>query len=126
MPQCAVVTSKFNSNVSTLRIPTTVLDMMVEAITNAIPTDSIYVFGSYARCEESASSDIDIMVVTKDDDERPVRYATKAAMAISKLMYDAGFDYDLLTRFRDDFLARQTLCTTVDYAVAREGVKIYG
>lgn len=42
------------------------------------------------------------------------------------LMYDAGLDYDLLARFRDDYLDRKTRCTTVDYAIANEGVRIYG
>ena len=41
-------------------------------------------------------------------------------------MHDASLDYDLLTRFRDGYLDRQARRTTVDYAIANEGAKIYG
>lgn len=118
--------TKTNSDASKLRIPSVVLESMIDAITGAVPTDSIYIFGSYARREERPSSDVDIMVVTENDDERPIRYATTASTSISRLMYDAGLDYDLLARFRDDYQDRKTRRTTVDYAIANEGVKIYG
>ncbi len=126
MPRSARTNTEINSDATKLRIPATVLESMVDAITDAVPTDSIYIFGSYARREERPSSDVDIMVITESDDERPLRYATRASMSISRLMHDAGLDYDLLARFRDDYLDRKTRCTTVDYAVANEGVRIYG
>lgn len=126
MPRRAGTNTGINSDAAKLRIPATVLESMVDAITDVVPTDSIYIFGSYARGEERPSSDVDIMVITENDDERPIRYATKASTSISRLMYDAGLDYDLLARFRDDYLDRKIRCTTVDYAIANEGVKIYG
>ena len=126
MPRSARTNTKINSDAAKLRIPATVLESMVDAITDAVPTDSIYIFGSYARREERPSSDVDIMVITENDDERPLRYATRASTSISRLMYDAGLDYDLLARFRDDYLDRKTRCTTGDYAIANEGVRIYG
>ena len=126
MPRSARTNTEINSDATKLRIPATVLESMVDAITDAVPTDSIYIFGSYARREERPSSDVDIMVITESADERPLRYATRASTSISRLMYDAGLDYDLLARFRDDYLDRKTRCTTVDYAVANEGVRIYG
>lgn len=126
MPRSVGTSAKINSDATKLRIPSVVLESMVDAITDAVPTDSIYIFGSYARREERPSSDVDIMVVTENDNERPIRYATKASTSISRLMYDAGLDYDLLTRFRDDYQDRKTRRTTVDYAIANEGVKIYG
>lgn len=126
MPRCADADAKINSDAAKLRIPSVVLESMVDAITGAAPTDSIYIFGSYARREEHPSSDIDIMAITEKDDERPLRSATKASTSISRLMHDADLDYDLLVRFRGDYLDRKTRCTTVDYAVANEGVKIYG
>lgn len=126
MPRSAGTNTRINADAAKLRIPATVLESMIDAITDAVPTDSIYIFGSYARREERPSSDVDIMVVTENDDERPIRYATKASTSISRLMYEAGFDYDLLARFRDDYLDRKIRRTTVDYAIANEGVKIYG
>lgn len=66
------------------------------------------------------------MVITEDDNERPLRYATRASTSIAKLMYEAGFDYDLITRYRGDYLERRSQRATVDHAIATEGVKIYG
>lgn len=126
MPRRSTGKSRINSDATALRIPTAVLESLVDAITKAVPTNSIFVFGSYARREERPNSDVDIMVITDSNNERPIRYAAKASASIAKIMFDAGLDYDLLTRFRDDYSARKKRCTTVDYAINNEGVKIYG
>ena len=45
------------------QLPIDHLDDIVGSIVNTVPTDAIYVFGSYARGEATAASDIDVIVV---------------------------------------------------------------
>ena len=123
---CSSRNTPVNPAASKLRIPSSVLESVISVIVGAVPTDGVYVFGSYARREGRPSSDVDIMVVAEDDNECPLRYAAKASASIAKLMYEAGFDYDLITRYRGDYLERQNQRATVDHAIATEGVKVYG
>ncbi|MEC4184980.1 nucleotidyltransferase domain-containing protein [Adlercreutzia sp. R21] len=109
-----------------LALPGDLLDLIVRGITSAIPTESIYVFGSYARGEAGPSSDIDLFVVTSDDKERPLQYATMASMKVADDIIRSGYDYDLLTRPRQQYESRRRKRTCIDGIVSREGVKIYG
>lgn len=109
-----------------LGIPTELLDRIVRGIISAVPTDSIYIFGSFARGEARPSSDIDIFVVTSDDSERPLQYATMAAKGVADDIIGFGYDYDLLTRPKDQYESRRRKRTSIDGIVSREGVKVYG
>ncbi len=115
-----------NSDACRLDIPEDLLDYIVRGIAAAIPTDSIYIFGSYARGEARPSSDIDIFVVTSDDKERPLQYATMAAKEVADGIMEYGYDYDLLTCSRQQHESRRRRRTSIDGIVSREGVKIYG
>ena len=44
------------------QLPIDHLDDIVGSIVNTVPTDAIYVFGSYARGEQTPDSDIDLYV----------------------------------------------------------------
>ena len=114
------------SDTSRLDIPEDLLNFIIEGITSAIPTDSIYIFGSRARGEAHESSDIDIFVVTSDDRERPLQYATMAAMSVANSIIEHGYDYDLLTRPKAQYESRRRKRTCLDGIVSREGIKIYG
>ena len=45
------------------QLPIDHLDDIVGSIVNTVPTDAIYVFGSYARGEQTPDSDIDLRLV---------------------------------------------------------------
>ena len=64
------------------QLPIDHLDDIVGSIVNTVPTDAIYVFGSYARGEQTPDSDIDLYVVTKDAAKRPLAYGALVRKAL--------------------------------------------
>lgn len=114
------------TNLNKLSLPDALLSYIASGISSAIPTDSIYIFGSFARGEETPTSDIDIFVVTSDANERPLQYAAMAAKEVADGIIESGYDYDLLTRPRQSYESRKKKPTSIDGVVSREGVKIYG
>ena len=57
-------------NPNAKQLPIDHLDDIVGSIVSTVPTDAIYVFGSYARGEQTPDSDVDLYVVTKDAAKR--------------------------------------------------------
>ena len=100
------------------QLPIDHLDDIVGSIVNTVPTDAIYVFGSYARGEQTPDSDI----VTKDAAKRPLAYGALVRKALLWMKRPK----DVLCSSSDAFAQRSHDLSTPEYIVAREGVKIYG
>lgn len=103
-------------------LPVEHLDDIVNSIVKAVPTDAIYVFGSYARGEQTPDSDVDLYVVTKDAAKRPLAYGA----LVRKSLLWMKRPKDVLCSSADTFAQRSHDLSTPEYIVAREGVKIYG
>lgn len=95
---------------------------IIDCIVSAVPTKKIFVFGSFARGEETDASDIDLYVVTSDNNKRPLRYAADARKSL--LWMDRP--RDVLCAPCEVFEDRINDLSRVEYAVAHEGVEIYG
>jgi predicted nucleotidyltransferase len=104
-----------------VHLPSGYLDKIVESIVGAVPTDSIYLFGSYARGDETPESDIDLYVVVADSNARPLRCG--AAVRKSLLWMDRPKDVLAESRTNFNELARDLW--NVENAVQREGVLLY-
>ena len=53
-------------NPNAKQLPIDHLDDIVGSIVSTVPTDAIYVFGSYARGEQTPDSDVDLYVVARE------------------------------------------------------------
>lgn len=104
-----------------IHLPPSYIDRIVKSITEAVPTDSVYLFGSYARGEETPDSDIDLYVITSDDKERPLRYGSLIRQAL--LWMDRP--KDVLTETKRRFEALSHELWNVEHAVKEEGVILY-
>ena len=98
------------------------LQKIVSCIISAVPTDSVYIFGSFARGEETANSDLDIYVVTKDSEENRFESAGKIGRALLWM----NMPKDIIANSSSRFNERRNSLSNIEYTVAREGVKIYG
>ena len=105
-----------------IRLPEDYLARIVASITAAVPTEEIYVFGSYARGEERRDSDLDLYVVTKDDAEGRFTRLGKVGRALLWM----GMPKDILLSSGERFASRRDDKTNIEYTVFREGVKVYG
>ena len=99
-----------------------VLQRIAECISSSVPTEEIYLFGSQARNEANAESDIDLYVITSDDALSRSEYAVKAYLSIPWL----PMPKDILTspRARFDRILKEH--GSIERTVLSEGVKIYG
>ena len=99
------------------------LNTLVKTIVNVVPTEQIYLFGSYAYGKPDNNSDIDLYVVLKDD----IKMREVEAMdAIGLAILDKRTKpVDVLALKANRFLYRKTN-PTLERKVATEGVRIYG
>ena len=107
-----------------INLSSIILDRIVENIISAVPTETIYIFGSYARREEHKDSDIDIYVVTNNskssnglnmDDMSEVR----------KALYWLDKPKDIFCMSKEDFDEFSQKNTGLERRVVNEGIKIY-
>ncbi|MDR0472954.1 MAG: nucleotidyltransferase domain-containing protein [Treponema sp.] len=99
------------------------LDVIIRIITDTIPVEAIYLFGSYAYGTPHKDSDLDLYIVFKDD--LPMReldaiFAIRMAIAPFQNM-----PLDVIGIKQNRFLDRK-IYATLERKIAREGVKLYG
>jgi predicted nucleotidyltransferase len=99
------------------------LEVITKIITDTVPVEAIYLFGSHAYGTPHKDSDLDLYVVFKD--ELPMReldaiFAIRTAIAPIQNM-----PLDVLGLKLNRFLDRK-IYATLERKTAREGVKLYG
>ena len=100
------------------------LDIITKIITDTVPVEEIYLFGSFAYGTPDKDSDLDLYVVLKE--EAPMREA-EAMDAIRIAMYKKKtHPVDLLASKKNRFRYRANGFTTIENTVAQHGVKLYG
>lgn len=113
-----------------VNLPQEYLDRVVSDISRAVPTDSVYIFGSYARGEETPDSDLDLYVITSDDQEKSFEYGRRVRLALPWInSWSEGSlpkGKDIVCGSRASFRRRSNDLSAIEHIVAREGVKIYG
>jgi len=99
------------------------LETLKNIIIKNVPTEQIYLFGSYAYGTPHKDSDIDVYVVVKDNaPKREWDYIDAVNMARYKKVHKP---VDVLALKKNRFDDRIT-DATMERTIAREGVKIYG
>jgi predicted nucleotidyltransferase len=104
-------------------LPEDVKKTIVDVITSTYNVDSIYIFGSYARGDADEESDIDIYVIDQENDKK----SFDCAVGIhSRLTRALRYSKDIICHKRHIYDERKNTPGTLEYEVAKEGVKIYG
>ena len=99
------------------------LNSIIGVIVDTVPTEQIYLFGSYAYGKPDIDSDIDLYVVLKDDTKmREVEAMDAIGLAIFEKRTKS---IDVLTLKSSRFSYRKEN-PTLERKVATEGIKIYG
>jgi predicted nucleotidyltransferase len=99
------------------------LNVLKEIILENVPTDQIWLFGSYAYGTPREDSDIDVYIVMKDDanmleSEAMTAVNTARCMRVFKPV-------DVLAMKKNRFSYRQN-GQTLENAIVKRGIKIYG
>ena len=101
----------------------TELDKIVSTLAETGIVTKIILFGSYAKGEETPSSDIDLCVLTTVKDKRSVEVTTDLRL---KLWDVQTMPLDLFALNQDDFYAHAKRPTSFEYEIAKTGVMLYG
>jgi len=99
------------------------INALKKIILDNVPTEQIYVFGSYANGTPNQDSDIDIYIVMKDD--APMREWDAMDTVNYERIHKVQKPVDVLVARRSRFLHRQA-GHTLENNVAKNGIKIYG
>ena len=100
------------------------LETLKEIILEKVPTDQIWLFGSYAYGTPNKNSDIDIYIVMKDDAQMR-EWDAMDAVNYERIFRRTKKPVDVLAikRNRFDYRAENF---SMENKIKREGVKIYG
>jgi predicted nucleotidyltransferase len=99
------------------------LETIKNIILKTVPTEKIYLFGSYAYGTPTDDSDLDIYVVIKDD--APFREIEAGQMIDHALYGKRVMSTDLIVKKQSGFAYRQG-APTLEREVAQKGVLLYG
>jgi predicted nucleotidyltransferase len=100
------------------------LDNIVRVLVDTGTVSQIFLFGSYARGEETPESDIDLCVLTQEKDKHPVDIAANLRLKtwdvrktpLDLLAYNEDYFYNFISEHPKSF----------EHDIAQEGVLLYG
>jgi predicted nucleotidyltransferase len=98
-----------------------VLREIISRLVRAYQPQSVYLFGSVARSESTAASDIDVLVLVPDDAPPERRRGSLAFHALRGI--DASVDVVIWTRGYFD--SRQSVRSSLPAVISREGKLVY-
>lgn len=97
-----------------------ILQTITTRIAEALHPQKIILFGSWAREEQNAQSDIDLLVIQESELPRPQRYAQ-----VRRLFWGIGVPLDILVYTPEEFARYQDVPGSFTHTVAREGRVLY-
>ena len=98
----------------------TIISTMVERIVGRFQPARIVLFGSYARGTAIESSDVDLLVVMGN-----VQDKRRAAVEIRRSLGDLPVSKDIVVTTPDEIVNRGEVVGSVLHAALREGVTVY-
>jgi uncharacterized protein len=103
------------------KIPSeTIIGQMVDRIVRRFAPERIILFGSHARGEQTADSDVDLLVVMPvSGSKREVQLEIRAALRT----FD--FPKDVLISRPEEFEWRKNVVGTIEWPATREGKVLY-
>lgn len=96
---------------------------LVKHINLATPVSSIILFGSQVNGFPTKDSDIDLCVITQEQDKRKLQILREIRKAIASI---SSFPIDILVYQEKEFAERANLPTTLEFKIKQEGLKVYG
>jgi uncharacterized protein len=102
-------------------IPEGLLDEVVRRLADEFDPTRIILFGSHAGGEPDEDSDVDLLVIVPETDERIWDLVLRGRLRLS----DLDFPKDLLVRTEAEFNRFVHLKCSMEYRIAESGVVLY-
>lgn len=98
------------------------LETVRQRLVTEFQPEQIWLFGSHAWGAPTDNSDIDLMVILAQSDERPIRRDQRAQLCLGRLPISA----DVLVRTRQEVNRVRNLPGSLTHDVLNKGRKLYG
>jgi DNA polymerase sigma len=98
------------------------LETVKQRLVTEFQPEQIWLFGSHAWGAPTDNSDIDLMVILAQSDERPIRRDQRAQLCLGRLPISA----DVLVRTRQEVNRVRNLLGSLTHDVLNKGRKLYG
>ncbi len=99
------------------------MNFFIKKIDSLYKINEVYIFGSYAYGTPNHDSDIDICIITEEDNQK-IREMLKN---IRKLSIDlVNRPLDILIYNKEQFEKRSVNESTIEYIISKKGIKVYG
>lgn len=98
------------------------LDEVTRRLVAEFQPEQIWLFGSYAWGTPHEDSDVDLMVVVPQSEERPARRMQRALRCLRGL----GVSKDVLVQTRAEFERYQGVVSALAHKIIHQGRKLYG
>lgn len=98
------------------------LEAVKQRLVAEFQPEQIWLFGSHAWGAPTAESDVDLMVILSQSDERPIRRDQRAQRCLGRLLISA----DVLVRTRTEVNRVCELPGSLTHEVLSRGRKLYG
>jgi predicted nucleotidyltransferase len=98
------------------------LNRIVDTLANTGIVSRVFLFGSYARGEETPDSDIDLCVLSPVNDKRPIELMSGFRKTLRGVK---TMPLDLLAFNQDDFYSYVDCPASFQHEIAMKGVLLY-
>jgi predicted nucleotidyltransferase len=98
------------------------LNEMTDRLVKEFQPDRIILFGSHAWGRPTADSDVDLLLIVSESDQRPVRRSQRAQRCLGNLRVPA----DILVKTRAEVERLSHVATSLVARALTEGKVIYG
>lgn len=99
-----------------------ILETIKQRLVAEFQPEQIWLFGSHAWGTPTGDSDVDLMVILAQSDERPIRRDQRAQFCLGRLPVSA----DVLVRTRGEINRVANLRGSLTHDVLNRGRKLYG
>jgi len=106
--------------VTRMRVPDSAIRKMVHCIVRRFQPEQIILFGSYARGDANADSDVDFLVVMPVHDSK-----AHQEVMIGVALHDFRVAKDIVVSTPEEFAWRKEIVGTIEYPAVREGKVLY-
>jgi predicted nucleotidyltransferase len=111
-----------NTNVSDFLQNDPALKAVVDRLVEVFGPETVYLFGSKARGDDSINSDYDLLVIVRERFETRLKLAQKAHKAVGNVK---TIPCDILVYSRDEFERYKGIIGSLPETIVREGKTLY-
>ena len=108
-----------------MNLPAYIIDVIQNCLVKVLDPERIIIFGSYARGEESESSDVYICTITGTKEQVIRETAVRCRLALRAAFWRDGPQFDLLLISSIQFADEKEKLSSIYFTIANEGQTIY-